>query len=182
MTRKLYRKNGTSGALPLPHVSELHKNLIVDFDEGLLFWRDPSYPRKAGPIGSKNVISGHMSFQYKGQKLKVHRVIFAMYTGVDPADLVIDHINHDPTDNRIANLRICTLAQNTVSVAGSNKLNTSGFRGVYWNGSKTSWVASVPNGDNTKTVKSGFKCATSAAVYAQQLRIKKHGEFCGGFK
>jgi len=182
MAHQTYRKNGTSGALPLPSMDKLNELFIADFENGHLLWRDQSYPRKLGPAGSKNIISGHMSVTYLGQKLKVHRVIFALYHGYDPGDLVIDHINHDPADNRVENLRVCTLAQNTVSVRGSNKLNKSGYRGVYWSEGKKKWVASVPNGDNTKTEKAGFRCPTSAAVYAHRLRIEKHGEYCGGIR
>lgn len=50
--------------------------------------------------------------------------------GLQKGDLrVVDHINGDPLDNRWANLRICTNAQN-VRNQKINKRNTTGFKGV----------------------------------------------------
>ena len=35
----------------------------------------------------------------------VHRVCFAIHTGVDPGELVVDHIDRDPNNNKASNLR-----------------------------------------------------------------------------
>ena len=51
--------------------------------------------------------------------------------GLTDKNLVVDHINHDVTDNRKDNLRIGNYSQNSWNTNTSNK-NTSGFRGVYW--------------------------------------------------
>ena len=55
----------------------------------------------------------------------MHRLIMDAPEGME-----VDHINHDPLDNRRENLRVCTHSEN-----GKNKLlpknNTSGYKGVY---------------------------------------------------
>jgi hypothetical protein len=60
--------------------------------------------------------------------------------GVWPAD-VIDHINGNPLDNRIENLREATQAQN-LGNCKKRVDNTSGHKGVatVWNGS---WRATI---------------------------------------
>jgi hypothetical protein len=47
-----------------------------------------------------------------------------------PDGLVVDHINHDPLDNRRANLRVVTQQHNTQNRKGANRNNHIGVRGV----------------------------------------------------
>tara|TARA_R110002012_G_C11322213_1_gene575991 strand:+ start:92 stop:568 length:477 start_codon:yes stop_codon:yes gene_type:complete len=42
----------------------------------------------------------------------VHRLVFFMFHRKDPGQYVIDHINGDPADNRIINLRRCRQTTN----------------------------------------------------------------------
>lgn len=82
----------------------------------------------------------------KGVVYLAHRVIWTMFNGPIPDGLYINHINCDPSDNRIENLELATPQQNArkskMHVKGEvSKLNTSGINGVYeektWNGSRT---------------------------------------------
>lgn len=78
-----------------------------------------------------NVVHGYLTvwFRYKGYL--AHRLIWALVYGQMPT-LPIDHINGVRHDNRLSNLRLATVAQNTVNtgVKPSNKL---GLKGVYFN-------------------------------------------------
>jgi hypothetical protein len=58
-----------------------------------------------------------------GEKL-LHRIIMN-----PPANMQIDHVNHDTLDNRRCNLRVCTNSENLMN-RGKTKSNTSGFKGV----------------------------------------------------
>lgn len=55
---------------------------------------------------------------------------------------IIDHINQNKLDNRKNNLRITTRTVNLLN-SGNFKHNTSGFRGVTWNGQKGKWQAAI---------------------------------------
>lgn len=65
-------------------------------------------------------------------KMKLHRFIMNC-----PDDMVIDHINHNPLDNRKKNLRICTSIQNSYNqkITSRNKTGIIGIsvvNGLYY--------------------------------------------------
>lgn len=53
----------------------------------------------------------------------------------------IDHINHNPLDNKKANLRICTHAQNMRNQ--KKRRGSSNFKGVHWNKNAKKWMAQI---------------------------------------
>lgn len=65
----------------------------------------------------------------QGRWVLLHRLVWVLMNGDDPGVLHIDHINGDPFDNRIENLRLATKAENCRNV-GASKNNTSGYKGV----------------------------------------------------
>lgn len=73
----------------------------------------------------------------------LHRLLLE----VRNSTILVDHINQDKLDNRRANLRICTKAQNG-SNRGMTRANTSGFKGVTKHPGKgcKGWIAQVRAG------------------------------------
>lgn len=71
---------------------------------------------------------GYRLIWLHGHYYLAHRLAWYYSTGTWPVG-EIDHINGNPSDNRIANLRLATRSQN-VANAKVNPLNTTGFRGV----------------------------------------------------
>lgn len=68
----------------------------------------------------------------------LHRLIMEA-----PKGLVVDHINHDPLDNRKCNLRIVTNAENLQNRKGAQSNSTSGVRGVYRDIARNKWRVKV---------------------------------------
>ena len=87
--------------------------------------------------------------------------------------LEIDHINGDGLDNRRANLRLVTAAENHRNI-GLRKHNTSGFLGVTWSVRAKRWYAQIGTTVNgkRKTISIGlFK--TAEAANAARLRTER---------
>lgn len=82
---------------------------------------------------------GHRQIQIGSKRHMAHRLAWLYVFGKFP-NFEIDHINGDPDDNRISNLRLATRKQNMEN----RKLhvnNTSGYRGITWHRNK--WEARV---------------------------------------
>jgi hypothetical protein len=67
----------------------------------------------------------------KGKKYYVHRSIYLMMNGTLP-DCVIDHIDRNPMNNKIENLRPATFCENSWN-RSKNTNNKSGVKGVWIN-------------------------------------------------
>ena len=89
-----------------------------------------------------------------------HRIIMAMHLGYWPE--VVDHINGDGSDNRIANLRPATHAENQRNQK-RHKSNTSGITGVSWSKVRQVFIAQIKVGE-TSIYLGGFPCILRAAL------------------
>ena len=78
-----------------------------------LAWKRPLANRvKAGGTAGTLGKDGYWSVQVGGKKLAAHRVLWWLLNGEIPAGLCIDHIDGNRGNNRLANLRLCTRAEN----------------------------------------------------------------------
>jgi len=68
----------------------------------------------------------------------LHRSIL----GLNNDSLQVDHINHNPRDNRKSNLRICTGSQNLGNMKVPSN-NTSGYKGVSYHKRDEIWMARI---------------------------------------
>ena len=106
----------------------------------------------------------------KQKALRMHRVLLCA-----PPELYVDHINGRPWDNRRANLRICTHAENLHN-AKRPRHNRSGFKGASWDSSRGSWRAYICLQGRTRTLGRFADAASAAQAYDRAAR-----EFFGEF-
>jgi hypothetical protein len=119
---------------------------------------------------------GYVQIGVLGKKYRAHRLAWLYAHGVFPGNRIeIDHINGNRTDNRIANLRAASKSQNLQNQR-RYKNNTSGFKGVSFNGKHNKWVATI--GHNRKCLWIGYYDTPELAhlAYASKAR-ELFGEF-----
>lgn len=61
----------------------------------------------------------------------VHHIVWLMHNPAIPEGYVIDHINRDPLDNRLENLRLATRSQNAMNAVGKTGKHSGLPKGVY---------------------------------------------------
>ncbi len=136
----------------LPHKNVLNDLFRYDSKAGVLLWRHrPHYCFKSlrdadawnsrycnTPAG--NSINGYLRVSISGERYLVHRVIYKMITGLEPE--IIDHIDGNPRNNRIDNLRSVSVTENAQNAA-LPVTNQTGCRGVQWSARRKKWRASI---------------------------------------
>lgn len=132
---------------------------------------------KRGPVGSAvgTVNScGYLICRIHYRIYYVHRLAWLYMTGEWPAEY-IDHINYNRSDNRWANLRQASKAQN---VWNKRKMarNKSGATGVYWFKQYGRWKASIVV--NGRECFLGYFDDKSKAIVARAAAELRHfGDF-----
>lgn len=165
----------------LPGLDVLNKRLIYDAETGILTWRerDPSdFPgksraevicsnfnkRSAGKrAGSQTHAKGYWYVMIDRVFYAVHRIAWKMGTGQEP-DADMDHINGDPEDNRLCNLRLVSKAQNN-RFGRARRQTTAYGAGIFFNAG--GWVATAIGPDG-KAVPLGRHSTKGAAVAARR--------------
>lgn len=117
-------------AKPLPPFVELNRLFRADFIHGRLFWQAGAGGGFAGKEAAPCVANPKMRRRVciNGEMHAVSRVLWAMFTGNDPGDKVVDHIDGDCSNNCVTNLRLATVGENNVN---RKAYGQTGIRGVY---------------------------------------------------
>ena len=133
-----------------------------DFDEIMKHnWRADYSGNYSGKL-YRAVRSDYSSGKHKN--ILMHRQIMG-----NPIGKIIDHINHDPSDNRKSNLRIATRSQNQSNLS---KKNFSNYHGVFPHGNK--WKVNIWENGKTKYI-GLFEDLEYAARVRDEYMIKIHG-------
>lgn len=167
--------------IPIEILKEL---ILLDKSTGRMQWKErkPSHFAASGKRGPDHICknwnsrnantpalecidgSGHLTGRIFNNLLYAHRVVFAMTVGHWPSHS-IDHINGDPADNRIKNLRDVPHIENLRNQV-TRKNNTTGVNGVSFNKRLGKWMAHIcVKGKYTHL---GFFLIKEAAISARQ--------------
>lgn len=150
----------------------LVRRLSYDPDTGTFTWRiKPRGAKRGQAVGGLDG-KGYWRISLENSRYLAHRLAWFYVHGEWP-QAEIDHINHNPLDNRIANLRPATRSQNASNTRGWSK---TGLKGIGFHPKNGKWAARIAR-DGKRVSLGYFNTAEEAhAAYAAASPII-HGEF-----
>jgi hypothetical protein len=122
---------------------------------------------KSGEVAGHKLTGGYTGISIDGVGYKLHRLVWLWHHGVWP-DGHIDHIDCDPTNNRIENLRVVSDAQNMQNIRKARVTNKLGVLGVIVQGGQFRARLTVDG----KSVHVGY-FKTSAEAHAAYVAAKR---------
>lgn len=167
----------TNEHLPIP-IEEMSEFLEYDpTSKTGLRWikkNSPKAPINIGDeAGSYHKGTGYYQLMFNYKNYKVHRIVYALYHGIDPGDMLIDHINNTRTDNRIENLRTLNDSDSIRHRGGYGK---SKFKGVSWHKGLKKWRAQIKLNGKPKDI-GYFDTEIEAAKAAKPHYIERDGYY-----
>ena len=136
--------------------------------KGWAVWNANNAGRRAGNIKA----SGHRRVRINSVSFEEHRVVWKMIVLAEPRQ-TIDHIDGNPSNNRLNNLRSASDRQQKWN-AKLRLDNRSGFRGVHPTGNR--WLARIASNGEYRHLGCFATKAEASAAYETVAR-KLHGEF-----
>lgn len=116
---------------------------------------------------------GYVKIRFFDRMYRVSRLAVLYMTGELPA--FVDHIDRDRSNDRWANLRVCTRSQNQFN-RSKQANNTSGFKGVLWHKQARKWWARIGYAGKHRSL--GLYDSPEAAAAAYVIAAKElHGSF-----
>jgi hypothetical protein len=154
---------------------ELKEKLHYDQDTGIFTWLiNRTKNTKAGDKAGYLMPDGYVRISFNGIKYKSHRLAWLYIYGLWPKDM-IDHINGNPSDNRIKNLREATGYENQHNTK-KPKTNKSGVKGISFHKASGKWQCSIRN-NGIKIHLGYFDKFLDAEKVIIEARTKYHNNF-----
>ena len=107
--------------------TDLHSLLDYDQDTGVFTWKKSIGAAKQGKVAGY-LCNKHVQIRLYKKLHYAHRLAWLYVYGYEPKD--IDHINGNPIDNRIINLRSVDHTTNMQNIRKARSDNVCGFLGV----------------------------------------------------
>lgn len=168
LLRQLLDYDAATGALTWRHRSVAIAVELGQSVDHLDAWN----AQYAGKVGfTASTYKGYRASTISGAHIRAHRAAWAVHYGAWP-DGMLDHINGDKADNRIANLRIVDDVENGRNYPKSRR-NKSGQTGVRWNKTKGKWRARITV--EGRVIELGDFVVFDDAVSARKAAERRHG-------
>lgn len=156
-----------------PTPDKLRELLEYDPETGALIWktRESAASEAAAKIWNKRFSGkeagcltekGYLKVRIGKKKYYAHRIAWAIHHGEWPD--VIDHVNHEKSDNRISNLRSVKFSENLLNRPPQK--NSKVFVGVHRHKECYRWVASI--GHKGRPVYLGLYACIGKAIKARR--------------
>ena len=175
----------------LPPNEELKYLFDFDFENGIIYWKNPS--KYSGSV-TEGDIAGYIANIRKYRNIKIfgklylaHRIIYSVYYDVVlTSDDIIDHRDGNPGNNKINNLRLCTQRNNVTAQHKLSTNNTSGHVNIisHTTGAYNYWLVKIqlsktPYKDYTKYFNKDKYTIEDAIKHRDMKRKEFFGEYAG---
>jgi hypothetical protein len=169
-------------AVKLKDISLSDVLAVLNYDQstGLFTWKSRQDSRGRwntrwiGKVAGNLNTSGHRQLLLNGRPYSANRVAWLISYGEWPEEHV-DHINGCPDDNRIANLRLATNAENGWN-SKINVRNSVGVKGVSYVAKRRKYQAAICSNGRPRRI--GFYDTIEAAAEAYRTAaLQEHGAF-----
>ena len=163
--------------MALASIAALRDALSYDLETGVFTWKiaPKSHRVKQGAVAGGKTQPGYLVISFGGRLYKAHRLAWAFHYGDWPGKIV-DHIDGNRLNNRIANLRDVSNSINLQNTRAARKNSLSGFLGVGWNKKSRKWRAQICI--DGKAVALGYFDAPEEAHAAYLAAKRKHHPGC----
>ena len=110
------------------------ERLEYDPDSGVFRYSGKNRPRgsrfKEGDIAGNVNSTGRVIIEINNTAFYAHRLAWEIHNGPIPYGMMIDHIDGNPSNNRLANLRVTTRKENAQNQRRAHCRNSTGVLGV----------------------------------------------------
>lgn len=159
----------------------LREIVFYDPDSGIFTWRiDRGYRGSRGKAGQRagsfNHTLGYRVIGIDAQTYYEHRLAVLYVTGAWPAAVVDHRKNGDGFNNKWANLRPASKAQNSANTDHKKPNATSALRGVSWHRGAGKWQAHLGVGGKSKYLGLFLDEAAAHQAY-RSAALAAFGEF-----
>lgn len=127
-------------------------------------------PKPAGHIKD----GGYIELCLDAKKVSAHHAAWFLFYGKWP-DGIIDHINGNPSDNRIENLRDTNHRVNAENQRRAKKTNQAKMLGVSWHNQNAKWQAEIFTNGKKKYLGLFLTPEEAHAVYLDAKRRLHEG-------
>ena len=151
---------------------QLKKILSYDPETGLFHWKIKPSKRFSKGMQAGSLGDGYIRIHTNGRQYGAHRLAWLYVYGVEP-EHQIDHINGNPSDNRIVNLRQATQMENAQNIRKPQKNNSHGNLGVTYDPKKKLWRTRISINGTRKYI-GKFKTQEQAAQAYLEAKRSMH--------
>ena len=169
-------------------MNQEYLNETFRYSDGRLFWKERPihhfktewaqkvFNSRQANTEAGTILHGYRQVGFSFGKIGAHRIIFVMHHGFAPEE--VDHIDGDPGNNLVSNLRAANHALNMINVK-TNSRNTSGVKGVSLHKTTKKWFANIRHNGKLKHLGT-FSDIDSAKAARKLAETEIYGEYANG--
>ena len=156
-------------------VAEARRLFCYDPETGIIAWRQGTgYAQQRSGVAGYIGDDGRVTIRCGGRLYLASRLAWAIHYGRWPR-LIVDHKDGNPSNNRIANLRLASKTQNQMNQR-LRKDSSSGLKGVTFHKKAGKWCAQI-TAFGRRNYLGLFSTPEEAHAAYCEAAARLHGEF-----